>query len=753
MTTGVVRRRRALRAAQNSTGDPVLNADGTPKQLFDFDLRVQGVEGQTRMLTVFMSNEIACECAFIKPGDRVSVEGAGAKTAPAPEDDGIDAHITMNRPCTVKVFVSLPRARGDASTQLAHSEVARVCEFSKVAVPVRQPKRSVPGSAGAPAGPGPSQTTKRRRRESSASKYMYTALGDLKSGVANFFGVVVGGTFPKKTSNDHLATYQLVDESTWHADQRDPRIFTVSVFCPAYKDAPVVHKVGDVLRCHRLKISKFKGSACASGNTRKRCGFVTFGFPDPLETSSAGSRPDVAVVASSSVDSEAGDVRKHMRVSSTSTSATITDSDYRRVNELQDWFRLQLKNHPLPRSGNFSVLAVHPALQPSNTAPRAHSSYHDLLVRVDAPPRTGLLKGFTQPVTYVLISDPSIWHTTSKSAILLVWAHVDSIRSQLLAWSKNNTPGTFLRLRNVSPCLAGSHTGQDILTQNSFCADFSLHENASALVVPPESCTVQYLISQLPTSPDSSSSTSSSGLPQTSSLQHSNKNSASSGSTAEPVGNDAGMTLVGTKSAPANPGTTDNCSGSGPVSAVNGSTFVAALPTAVVGAGRNQRLSTLADIWAWASHVSKVKRPAGVEALVPNSVVDQPGIEHAKLFRGLFMAQVQEPPNEAFDTQASQSEFVVALFRLDDLSFGPPITVEVTITDLKELLGGETGVRRAKQDRRFVLRRLRESTAPGTWFHCCVSARVAANGTEVAYRLVNTSLCNDSVEDPLLTAP
>lgn len=293
VTDGIVRRRRALRAAQDPNGNPVLNADGTPKQLFDFDLRVEGPKARTRMVTVFMTNRIACACALIKPGDRVIVEGAGAKIAPAPNDDGIDAHVTLRGPCTVKVFAALPLARGDASTQIAHSEVASVHEFSKEAVPVKQSKRSTPGGvARALPVPGSSQTTKRRRHEPSSSKYTYTALGDLKSGVANFFGVVVGGTFPKKTSNDHLATYddgtlicactcteehsallpvavvaslvavvvvvdglrwvtsliylfifssflryQLVDESTWRADQRDPTIFTVSVFCPTYNGA------------------------------------------------------------------------------------------------------------------------------------------------------------------------------------------------------------------------------------------------------------------------------------------------------------------------------------------------------------------------------------------------------------------------------------------------------------------------------------------------------------------------------------
>ena len=208
---GVVRRRRAYRVVVDEEGVDVVDEMGTQEYVFDFELWVPNGEATfssgippnvgaspKEKVHVFMQNHVADCCQTIKPGDKVKIIGRGLTftSAPPSQSDDIDRRAHVEMPCQVHVWRSLPNVSGDFSTQVAYQDTFE---------DMLQERASLGSSPAPAASPPPSKRTRRARR-SKKGGYTYTELAGLSLGTANFFGVVVGTGFPRKTSRDFLAT-------------------------------------------------------------------------------------------------------------------------------------------------------------------------------------------------------------------------------------------------------------------------------------------------------------------------------------------------------------------------------------------------------------------------------------------------------------------------------------------------------------------------------------------------------------------
>ena len=119
---------------------------------------------------------------------------------------------------------------------------------------------------------------------------------------------------------------------------------------------------------------------CASGSTRKRCGFVVFGYQGAL-TASEQDKDDASATQAL--------VWTNNRMWSSSTKTTVSQQDRARVAALQQWFSNLYGNHEIPGIGRCRTLSAVPAIETPTTV--NEPIYFDLCVMVKSAPKKCLL--------------------------------------------------------------------------------------------------------------------------------------------------------------------------------------------------------------------------------------------------------------------------------------------------------------------------------------------------------------------------
>ncbi|TMW60713.1 hypothetical protein Poli38472_000755 [Pythium oligandrum] len=229
----------------------------------------------------------------------------------------------------------VPRPQG-VSIEISYEEPQRLLESDQVrylpattitardvyGVTVEAPKSMV---LEVPKPPKANPRGKRTLREvsgvtaASSSSYSYTNLAELIPGFANFYGVVVNMSLPKHSEGrDYYMGVYLVDES---CPKRSEAI-QVMVFYPSFDQMPKLLHVGDIIRFHKARITRYQDriqGVCTSRASRYL-----------VMRESPNGKPDLQTC---------------------SASWTFEDFDIQRFNQLTIWWKEALpKDTTLPPS-------------------------------------------------------------------------------------------------------------------------------------------------------------------------------------------------------------------------------------------------------------------------------------------------------------------------------------------------------------------------------------------------------------------
>ncbi|EQC29082.1 hypothetical protein SDRG_13242 [Saprolegnia diclina VS20] len=121
----------------------------------------------------------------------------------------------------------------------------------------------------------------KKRRLRVGDKYQYTPLAALGERTADVYGVVVSYTTPKQASRgrmDFEMTLAIIDESR---PERAQALY-INVFAPDLAHLPRILAVGDVIRFHKLVLSRYNGVLVALCTRASR--FVVFRLADGSST-------------------------------------------------------------------------------------------------------------------------------------------------------------------------------------------------------------------------------------------------------------------------------------------------------------------------------------------------------------------------------------------------------------------------------------------------------------------------------------
>jgi hypothetical protein len=169
-------------------------------------------------------------------------------------------------------------------------------------------KRARPSASAAAQGSGSSSSTAAASKKATSRKYKYTKLAEVTRGEHHVYGVVTQFGMPKQTrGTDWMLSLSLIDESL-PADG-----FAVNVFAPAKKDLPVVKRVGDVVRLHRVTVQLYQSQLQGLGQINR------------------GKRTAILCISPSSAFGTGGEKR------STSSKFTFGEEDAQRVEALHKW--------------------------------------------------------------------------------------------------------------------------------------------------------------------------------------------------------------------------------------------------------------------------------------------------------------------------------------------------------------------------------------------------------------------------------
>ncbi|XP_077424511.1 protection of telomeres protein 1 isoform X2 [Vanacampus margaritifer] len=140
---------------------------------------------------------------------------------------------------------------------------------------------------------------------SSAQKYTYVKLADLKPGVVvNVYGVVVFFKQPfKSRGSDMCSSLKITDQS----EQK----ISCTIFCPKMESHPQIFQIGDIVRLHKVKTQPYKDSLTL---------VTTFGFNAATFSGMAGA---------------------DMEPRSSSRTFSLSEEDRRMVTELRSWVASQ----------------------------------------------------------------------------------------------------------------------------------------------------------------------------------------------------------------------------------------------------------------------------------------------------------------------------------------------------------------------------------------------------------------------------
>lgn len=90
------------------------------------------------------------------------------------------------------------------------------------------------------------------------SKYNYDELAKIDADSiesCNFYGVIVDATFPYKVSKDrYICSLKVIDPT----NKKDP--LPVVIYAKSFKDLPIVHRVGDIIRIHRANVRTYNNA-------------------------------------------------------------------------------------------------------------------------------------------------------------------------------------------------------------------------------------------------------------------------------------------------------------------------------------------------------------------------------------------------------------------------------------------------------------------------------------------------------------
>eukprot|EP01102_Stenamoeba_stenopodia_P014523 TRINITY_DN4831_c0_g1_i1.p1 TRINITY_DN4831_c0_g1~~TRINITY_DN4831_c0_g1_i1.p1 ORF type:complete len:646 (-),score=142.65 TRINITY_DN4831_c0_g1_i1:30-1967(-) len=165
--------------------------------------------------------------------------------------------------------------------------------------------------------------------------YSYVTLAEAEKHVGdyvNLFGVVAEYWNAKPTAaSDQIFKVTLADPSRPTSDTG----MSFNIFAPE-AHVPRVHKTGDVLRLHRVKIDSYGGKACGVGSMRSGMSWVVATFPE-------GDDPPSPGISSGEYKEDIHDGYKKCY---TSKQVTWSDEDHQTVIRLRRWFMETVESDP-----------------------------------------------------------------------------------------------------------------------------------------------------------------------------------------------------------------------------------------------------------------------------------------------------------------------------------------------------------------------------------------------------------------------
>ena len=110
----------------------------------------------------------------------------------------------------------------------------------------------------------PSKEKSAPKRKAAGQKYAYTELDRVSltsTDRHHVYGVIVDASFPYKANKStYVCSLKIIDQSLNNANKGENNYATVVIYAQRFEDLPIVHRIGDIIRLHRVTLRLYNNT-------------------------------------------------------------------------------------------------------------------------------------------------------------------------------------------------------------------------------------------------------------------------------------------------------------------------------------------------------------------------------------------------------------------------------------------------------------------------------------------------------------